>query len=481
MSPRPRFWLFLLALILFSRLFQTPVLWPEEGLPLAAAQQVWAGGVLYRDVWFDKPPLLAWFYAGVLRAAGPSGYALRLTGVLYILLVTLTGHGLARRLWGDGAARWTAFFLAFFTGFYVHSAAVPLAADLLLLLPHLAVFYFLAHERPGLAGLCAGLAFHVNSKAVLALAAAAVWVLLLPSRRGLGRLAAGFAAAGAAGLAAVALTGGWDGYVEQVWRWGWAYAGAGFTDRPWALGFERTLNYLGFHAALALGAAAYFWRGPGDPTERRQIALWMAISFLGVVAGARFFPRYFFQLLPPLALAAGAGWAHLSRRRIALAALAIALAVPAVRFGRINLWLALHRPFVWRDAAIDADSRRAAAHVARLSAPGEKIFVWGFRPEIYFHSRRLAASRFLESQPLTGVLADRHLERAEAFLPERAAGRRRELARELEANPPAILVDGLGPYNPGLAIENYDELRPLLGRYWLAEQTAGARIFRRAD
>ena len=471
-----RLWLALAALILFARIFQSQVLWPEESLPLAVAQHLLAGRTLYSDVWFDKPPLLAWFYTGVLGVTG-SVYGLRLAGALYLLATTWVGYLLARRLWGETAARWTAFFLAFFSGFYIHSAVVPLAADLLLALPHLAALYFLATERVWLAGVCAGVALHVNSKALLVLAAAAGWLLLNGGARKLAPLAAGFAVAAGAGFAAVAATGGWQDYIEQVWRWGSAYAGAAFTEHPWALGLERTLDYAGFHAALVLGAAALFWSRPAD-RQRRRIALWLAISFAGVIAGGRFFPRYYFQILPPLAVAAGAGWERLSRRRALLGVLLVALAVPAVRVGRVDLWLALGRRFEWRDTAIDADSRRAAREVARWSRASDTIFVWGFRPEIYFYSGRLSASRYLESQPLTGVLADRHLDRSEAFLPQQAAGRRRELARDLAAHPPVVIVDGLGPYNPGLAIEQYPELRDVLARYAVVAQTGGARVYR---
>ena len=331
--------------------------------------------------------------------------------------------------------------------------------------------------------MCAGLAFHLNSKALLVLAAAGCWLLLDRSRRRLASLLAGFVAAAGAVLVPVALSGGWSGYLEQVWRWGAVYAGAEFSDRPWALGLQRTLNYLGFHAALVLGAAAFFGQSTAGKDVRRyqrQIALWMGLSFLAVAAGARFFPRYYFQLLPALALAAGAGWAALWQRgsRLGTGLLALSLLVPAVRFGRANLWLALGRSWTWHDTAIDADSRRAAAHIARLSGPAKRIFVWGFRPEIYFYARRIGASRFLESQPLTGVLADRHLQRSDPFLPERAGHYRLELARELGDRPPAVIVDGLGPYNPRLAIGNYPELRPLLDRYRVVEQTTGTRIYR---
>jgi len=446
---RLRFWLALAALVLFGRMFQTEVLWAEEGLPLAVAQQMLGGGSLYRDIWFDKPPLLAWFYVGVLKLAGYSGYGLRLVGVVYILAVVATGYSLVRRLEGEPAARWTAFFLAFFTCFYVPSATVPLAADLLLVLPHLGTFWLLASGRPLWAGVVAGLAFHLNTKAVLVVAAGAL---------AMGQVRLLLAGFWLGGVAALAACGSLDGYWEQVWRWGAAYAGAAFTEHPWRLGVERTLAWMGFHAALVAGMAA--------KRERRTL-VWVLVSLVAVALGARFFPRYYFQVLPGLAVAAGIGWAELVERRRAwtwIAALTVLLAIPAIRFGRT-------RP---RDTAMDADSRRAAEVVARLAAPEERIFVWGFRPEIYYYARRLGASRYLESQPLTGVLADRHLERSEAFRPDWVAGHRWLLERELGARRPAVVVDGLGPYNGRL------EIPPsLLMGYHLAGWTEGTRIYRR--
>src|SRR5438067_77962 len=45
------------------------ILWAEESLPLAAAGQMLDGKALYRDIWFDKPPLMAAGFAAVNGAA----------------------------------------------------------------------------------------------------------------------------------------------------------------------------------------------------------------------------------------------------------------------------------------------------------------------------------------------------------------------------------------------------------------------------
>ena len=56
------------------------MLWAEEDLPLAAALQILAGKTLYRDAWFDKPPLLAAVY---LLWGAHTGWALRVAGAVY--------------------------------------------------------------------------------------------------------------------------------------------------------------------------------------------------------------------------------------------------------------------------------------------------------------------------------------------------------------------------------------------------------------
>src|SRR5262249_45038565 len=162
--------------------------------------------------------------------------------------------------------------------------------------------------------------------------------------------------------------------------------------------------------------------------------------------GWRFFPRYFFQILPALALL-GARGIRLLPVRARAGLIGLALLVPLVRFGpRYFLLardLATGREHDWMDVAMDRDTREAAATGRASAGPGDTLFVWGFRPELYIYTGLPAASRFLDSQPVTGVPADRHLLDSTAVTPELAAANRQELIR----SEPALILDGLGPYN----------------------------------
>jgi hypothetical protein len=456
-----RLFLPLAAALLAARLAHGGILWAEEGLPLAAARQMLDGAVLYRHLWFDKPPLLAWVY--LLWGALP-GWPLRLAGALYDLLACWLAWRAGKALWGEREGALAAALLGFFLIFGVPSAVTPLAADLLLVAPHLAAVWMAVERRPFAAGALAGVAFLINPKGLLVAAACVAWY---PA--GIPAMAAGFASAGAVAAGALWWTGAWAACLEQVWHWGRIYARSTFVAEPVRNALVRTANWSGFHAALLVAAVAAL------RIERRRWpwTVWLALGLVAAAAGMRFFPRYFFQLLPVLVLLAARGLAVMPRR-YALA-VALLLSIPLVRFGPRYVLLATDRSGQWSDTAMDRDSRDAARQVRAIAHPGDTLLVWGFRPEMYVYTGLRAATRYLDSQPLTGVPADRHLFDSRPVDPSSARERRAEVARSA----PEIVVDGLGPYNPALAIGQFQDLRPWLEGYREVARTTGSVVYRR--
>src|SRR5207302_6182880 len=129
----------------------------------------------------------------------------------------------------------------------------------------------------------------MSPKGAFVLLACALWAPVGP-------LLGGFAAVtGVAGLW-MWMAGALGGYWDEVWRWGRVYAGTTFVEDPVKNGVVRSLNWMGFHAAVMVAAIM------GLKDDRRRWLLWLAISTVGVAAGLRFFPRYYFQLLPPIVL-----------------------------------------------------------------------------------------------------------------------------------------------------------------------------------
>ncbi|MGE5568289.1 MAG: hypothetical protein ACM3S5_04550 [Rhodospirillales bacterium] len=457
----------LLAGLAASRLCHVGVLWTEENLPMAAAIQVLGGKTLYRDVWFDKPPLTSLVY---LLWGAQAGWLLRVAGALYVFTACILLYRFASRMWSEREGMLAAGLLGFFLTFGIPAAVIPLASDLLMAAPHIAAVYLAWRGRPLWSGALAGVAFLISSKAVFVIAACALW-----QYRALSQLALGFLIPNAAALGWLWMRGAAGDYFEQVWRLGFLYAGNTFLENPVAAGLRRTVNWMGFHAALAAGAA-WYWLRERKP-DRLRMALWAALALAGVTAGWRFFPRYYFLLLPVMVLAAARGYLLMPRRRAAL--LALTLAVPFVRFGPRYVLLARDavtgRPSEWRDVAMDRDTREAARLISEQARPGDTLFVWGYRPDLYIYTRLPAATRFLESQPLSGVLADRHLFATDSAAPEWARRNREEVVRSR----PSFIVDGLGKFNPRLAIEQYADLQPWLAQYERVSETPLSVIYRR--
>jgi MFS family permease len=449
--------LLIAVVVTAARLCHSGVLWADDNLPLAAAMQVAHGKVLYRDVWFDKPALVSWIY---LLWGARAGVVLRLAGAAYVMAVSAMAWQFARSKWGEREGLLAACFGAFFLTFGLPSAVIPLASDMLLVLPHLAAVYLAWRGRAFWSGVAAGVGMLASSKAVFVLAVCALMLWHeLPA------LALGFIAPNALAVGWMAMHGAAREYYRQAWEWGRIYSAHTFVENPLKEGLLRTVNWIGFQAALVVGAILAIRR-------EWKLAVWLLLAFAGVVLGLRFFPRYYFLLLPPTIVAASRGWALVSNHRLAMVLLCALLAVPAVRFGKSYITLA--RGGTMTDLAIDCDSRAASDKLRTMARSGDTLFVWGFRPDIFIDSELPAGTRFLESQPISGVLADRHLFSTESIAPEFTAPNVRELA----GSKPSWVVDGLGLYNPPLALARQKELAGWFGQYEEAARTDRSIIYK---
>jgi len=463
----------LLIVLCCFRFAHVHLLRADEEYHLAAALQILHGKIPYLDFWYDKPPLSAIYY---LAIGGDWGWPLRLLDAAYMLAACALVYRLARVWWGEAEAWTAALLLGFFTTFYLPSAVIPFAADALMLVPHLAAIYCAARRRSLWAGIWCGIAFLVNPKALFAFAVCAIWLWpdWLP-------LLCGFAIPILIAFLCALGCGAWHGYLQQVWAWGFLYAEGSPVSHPFSLGVVRTADWLGFHAALTAGAIFAFTtdlRG-----HRRRMVTWLALSFAAVCLGTRFAPHYFFQLLPAMVIAATPGIVGALRRlpTRAAAILAMLLLVPLIRFGPRYFRLAYddlsHRDPQWPDVALDLDSQQAARMIRSLAHPGDTLFVWGYRPDVYVYTRLIPPGLFWDSQPLTGVPADRHLSTTQAIYGGPAAGNRQILIR----SDPTFLVDGLGLLNPKLRPGVYPELRPWLAHYRLVASTKLSLIYRRIN
>ena len=453
-------WPLLALLVLLTRLSHLDIVWVEEGYPTAAAIQMMAGKVIYKDFWFDKPPL---FPAMYLLWGAAAGAVLRIAGAAFVLLAAWLLYRFGRELWGEREGLLAALFLTFSLTFWIPSAVMVLGPDMLLLVPQIVAVHCAWRKSAFWSGAVCAVALGLNGKAMFLVLLCAIF--LLPQWTA---FVAGLAAASSIWIGYLAANGALGGYWDQVWAWGFLYSVNVFGASE---GIARTASWVGFHAAMVSGAAVALWR------ERDwRLALWLGLSFVTVCAGWRFFPRYYFLLLPVAALLGARGVMLMPAAWMRAAALGLLL-IPVVRFGPRYVTLATDmaaaREHDWSDLAMANDTRDAAALIA--SKPGDTLLVWGYRPDLYALTRLAAGTPFLDCQPLTGVIADRHLSSSESVAPALAAQNRARLITFR----PTWIADGLGPYNRRLAVTAFPDLAPWLANYEAAGGTAGFQLYHR--
>jgi hypothetical protein len=511
------FWAYLFAALLLARLCHADILWADEDYHLASSLQLLHGKALYRDLWYDKPPLNVYLVLPFARTGLDGGWFLRLGGAFFALLVCWLAYRFASRLWpvwrGPGGSRTSregqiaAVLMAMALIFYFPGATLTLEPDTLMLAPHLAAVYFAWRGKAFLSGLLAAAALLLNVKGVFVVAAALAFLLAgsvpISGPVAMGAIflfVMGFTIPVSMVLSAMSSSGTLAEFIQQVWTWGRQYSAASNVGAMQAM--VRVGNWIGFHAAMMAGSVLFFWQpiftqdfipdpDSGEPSLSPQsrlfrwvMAAWVALACIATALGGRFVPRYFDVLLPVLVIAGARGISvainanghegkgNQTSRRVWCVTLLIAAAlVPVIRFGPRYFQLAGETlrgvPHQWSDTAMDRESRQAARVINSLKKPGDTLFVWGYRPNVVVYTQLPVSGQLWDSQPITGVPADRHLHDAGAVAPGISAGPAFE---QLIVAKPAFIADGLSLYNPQLALARY------VPAAWLADYCETARV-----
>lgn len=118
------------------------------------------------------------------------------------------------------------------------------------------------------------------------------------------------------------------------------------------------------------------------------------------------------------------------------------------------------RKFAHRDFSA-ADTRAMAELVAKTTAPGDSIYLWGFDALVYFLADRPAASRFGYNYPMITGSAD-YKEKS-----------RQELLGDLDRNPPRMILvednddNNLMQTTSRAYLGGFPELESFIARYYV--------------
>ncbi|MDT0414545.1 glycosyltransferase family 39 protein [Streptomyces sp. DSM 41982] len=437
-AVRDRYWWRLLpalaALALLVRVpsFTRPLWNPDEGYLAVQARMLAAGGSLYDTVVDRKPPLVPWLYQASFALTGDTTLlGPRLLAVLSWLLTAAFTASLARRHAGPRAGI-AAGILCLFLSAGLSPADSQAASFEVFMLPATVAAVWCADRAHWCgAGLALAAAF-LAKQTGLAVLLPLLWCV--PHRAPAGDRARALGLLlGSAALPVLlaALATAPRGFLF------WTLTGSGdylaFSGSLATLAGRALVNTALLAAAVAgvlpAALAAVRARRTGLGPATGWLWLWLAGAALATALGLRFFGHYFLHLVPPLALLGAGALAQAPRR-----ARRTALAVCA---GCCALFLAwgLLAPRTGYE-----HSRRVAAEIARRTAPGEAVLVWGMHPETYWLAHRPPASRYLTAGLLTNFGGGRT---GTTAVGEKWAvrGAWPTFRRELTTRPPALVVD----------------------------------------
>lgn len=142
------------------------------------------------------------------------------------------------------------------------------------------------------------------------------------------------------------------------------------------------------------------------------LAGWIVTSMIGVSASGYFFPHYFQQLLPPLALAAAAGAERLDgiqllrklpswSRRGALGSI-LALLPAMVSYPFLFTYTPAEAVRKIYPREFFAEMPELGRRIASVTPPEGRVFIFGAEPELLFYARRTSATRYIFLFPLYG-------------------------------------------------------------------------------
>jgi len=484
--PRAYAWLWPLALAAVVIVLGLPTLdepfGRDQGVYAAMADVIRDGGLPYVDAWDHKPPGIFYVYAGIFSALGRSMLAVRLFDIFFVLALMAAVYALAARAFDATVGKVAALLMVlvyFCDTHYDHRAE----ADSVMMLPLALSALCLLRAKPGRGRLAwlAGAGF-MSAACIWLKVTAAITVLAfgvffvvedLLARRPWTRIA-GATAVYLAGVAAAVLpvvlyawkAGFLDAMIEIVVRFNSQYYAAQAHAAGGAVGMAKLIlqttgwwPYLIFPAVVA-AVVALLRRG----RDELVVLVFGAASIAAVLMQGKLWVYHWMAVFPAWAVMGAAAyveaarrmsWRELSPVRDARNLL-LALTMAALASYAVATWaqsavdsIALHtgrmtlaqfyggevEPGGYRerfgrygfgDFSYWADDE-VAAYVRERTAPGDRIFVWGFEPLIYFLADRRPASRFLMDHPLHAPFASR-----QAW--------RRELLEDLRRDPPVYFI-----------------------------------------
>jgi len=478
------------AIRLPSLLHPRPI--DSEAMYSVVANEIVDGGRPYIDAVERKPPLLFWTYAAIFKVAGEFNWkALHIVALVWTLCAMGGLYVIGRELFDRNTGLVAALFYGVFQPLWMWKT-LSFDGEMVMNLPIILAWAIAFRQsssrlRPELfaAGAFLGAAFLLKQPAGIAAVPLGIY-LLLPSYRASRKLTRTNSI-----IQATMLTGGFFAALGVVtiviWKQGilrdafyWTIADHDVPHVFWQKGIVITLAFLAACLPLVIGAIMACRDQSKIWAERKaeQTALFglLAASAIGAAAGARFYPHYYVQLIPPLALLAAPYYARLWSRTMQPPHWILR---PKVTYAWLAFTVVAFSIRHWTGLAPQRVPFEAGRYLFTHSAPADMIFVWGQSPEIYLDAHRRPACRYITTFPLTGYVFGGPIpgfDTRSRILP----GAWITLEQDFTRHPPTYIVDVQpDPKSAQYPVKNFPILAKLLAqRYQPVAHTAEGVIYK---
>lgn len=430
-------WTLPIALTLVLTILALPILTYPMGRDQAMygliGRGILNGQIPYVDFWDVKPPAIYYIYAFGIGLFGSGEGAIRALDLITVPFTGLILYALAARFSSRRAGLLA--MVLFFVFYFTETFSTLTQSDSIVTLPMtLAVWCVVkAGDTPRDSKLALRWAFAagVLAAAVLwfkhyyVLFAMALVIYHIRQRRGIVLKEAGaFIAGGLIVGLGVLLYFAAIGIVDDMLTV--AQSASGYSAVGTDNLLDALLNYLGFRwlhwgvlLILTLLWPIYHWRN--RHAGWLMVGLWLVSGLAFVILQAKGFDTHWIPMLPPLVLLAAAGTgalldsiANFINRRGTQTILYGLTMLGIVAILLVTMW-ARALPYLRGDetqaeyyAHFQGNDFKPAESLAVLHflrdniPPNSTLFVWGFRPEIYYLGPYVPATRFIAHFPLVG-------------------------------------------------------------------------------
>ncbi|NQU95572.1 MAG: glycosyltransferase family 39 protein [Candidatus Omnitrophica bacterium] len=418
--------LLLLILILRSPSYDKSVIDWDESMYLLGGDNILHGGILYKDFWDYKGPLLYLIFAFIIKVTGHSMLGLRLFTCVWIWFSALLIFFIGKKLLNKTSGVFASIFFVVATS-CANLAALASNSEIFFLLPVLIGAYIILFLKSKpvyffIAGISLGLAFNINIISIFHFLPLLLFILIMKrNENGLSQsmknasiFCLGFLTPLFIFMAYFYYNGLMDKFMVVYFSKSFQYIAQSFAP---GLIMNRLSDFL-YHAAIViwgicllavLSIFAYLSGFYGKDKKIGFLILWSISVLLGIVLHGRFFTHLFIQELPAICLLGGIfiGKIIYSKvNKILVASIIILISVEMAfvvqdnirYFGKIILSQDKFR--------LNDTPARISDYVRPNLSSSEYIYVPNYEPIIYFLTKAKIPTKY--SFPLVLMHAQSH-------------------------------------------------------------------------